>query len=171
MGEDGASRFHIAEVLDHTDLQNVNVYTETVSSISDAVAKATDDRMGPLVDRFLGRVVDSLPPLQRSQPIPMNTPHISLPILNTGGVGGCGRDAAKDGLCDLYPPLSCYLCPFFAALRDGPHSEILRSLETYVELNQALTDPRILRQLTDVILAVRSVLKKVGTPSLESSTI
>lgn len=162
MGEDGASRFHIAEVLDHTDLQNVAVYTETVSSISDAVAKATDDRMGPLVDRFLGRVVDSLNSLQGSQPIPVNTPHLSLPILNTGGIGGCGRDVTKDGLCELFPPLSCYLCPFFAALRDGPHSEVLRSLEAYIQRNQSHADPRILSQLSDVILALRTVLKKVG---------
>src|SRR6185295_6219451 len=53
MAEEGASRFHIAGVLDHTDLRTVAVYTETVSSIADAVARATDTQMGPLVDRFL----------------------------------------------------------------------------------------------------------------------
>src|SRR5437867_3108239 len=31
MAEEGASAFHIAEVLDHTDTQNVRVYVETVS--------------------------------------------------------------------------------------------------------------------------------------------
>src|SRR5205823_3330873 len=35
MAEEGASLFHLAEVLDHTDLQNVKVYVETRSSIAD----------------------------------------------------------------------------------------------------------------------------------------
>jgi integrase len=162
MAEEGASKFHIAEVLDHTDLQNVGVYTETVSSIADAVAEATDHEMRPLVDRFLGRIVDSLDPLQRSQMVPMQSPHVPLPILNTGGVGGCGRDPQKEGLCDLFPPLSCYLCPFFAALRSGPHREVLDSLESYVKQNEASTDLRILRQLDEIVMAIRTVLKKLG---------
>ena len=162
MAEEGASKFHIAEVLDHTDLQNVGVYVETVSSIADAVADATDHQMAPLVDRFLGRIVDSLDSLQRNQIVPTQSPHISLPILNMGGVGGCGRDPQKEGLCDLFPPLSCYLCPFFAALQSGPHREVLNSLESYVRKHEANADPRILRQLDDIILAIRTVLKKLG---------
>ena len=58
MAEEGASAFHIAEVLDHTDTQNVMVYVETVSSIADSVAKATDETLAPLVRRFQGKVVD-----------------------------------------------------------------------------------------------------------------
>jgi integrase len=162
MAEEGASKFHIAEVLDHTDLQHVGVYTETVSSIADAVAEATDHEMRPLVDRFLGRIVDSLNPLQRSQMVPMQSPHVPLPILNTGGVGGCGRDPQKEGLCDLFPPLSCYLCPFFAALRSGPHREVLDSLESYLKQSEASTDPRILRQLDDIVTAIRTVLNRLG---------
>ncbi len=162
MAEEGASKFHIAEVLDHTDLQNVGVYTETVSSIADAVAEATDHEMRPLVDRFVGRIVDSLDPLQRSQMVPMQSPHVPLPILNTGGVGGCGRDMETNGLCDLFPPLSCYLCPFFAALRSGPHREVLDSLESYVRKHEASADPRILHQLDDTILAIRTVLRRLN---------
>ena len=36
MAEEGASIIHIAEVLDHTDTQNVRVYVETASSIVDS---------------------------------------------------------------------------------------------------------------------------------------
>ncbi len=171
MAEEGASKFHIAEILDHTDLQNVGVYTETVSSIADAVANATDAQMGPLVDRFLGRIVNSLDSLERNQVVPRQSPHVSLPILNMGGVGGCGRDPQADGLCDLFPPLSCYLCPFFAALRSGPHREVLDSLEAYVRKNETSSDPRILRQLDDIIIAIRTVLKKLGQDSLEVTEV
>lgn len=92
----------------------------------------------------------------------MQSPHVPLPVLNTGGVGGCGRDPQKEGLCDLFPPLSCYLCPFFAALRSGPHREVLDSLESYLKQNKASADPRILRQLDDILTAIRTVLKKLG---------
>ena len=59
MAEEGASLFHIAEVLDHSDTQNVRVYVETSSSITDPVAKATDSALEPLVRRFQGKIVDS----------------------------------------------------------------------------------------------------------------
>lgn len=88
-----------------------------------------------------------------------------------GGVGGCGRDSQKDGLCDLFPPLSCYLCPFFAALRSGPHREVLGSLESYVRKNEASADPRILRQLDDIVIAIRTVLKKLGQGSAEATEV
>jgi hypothetical protein len=162
MGEEGASKFHIAEILDHTDLQNVSVYTETVSSIADAVALATDSAMGPLVNRFLGKIVESLEGRAAQQIIPVQSPHLMLPVLNTGGVGGCGRNVPKDGLCQLFPPLSCYLCPSFMALRSGPHREMLESLESYVAKNKCILDNRILSQLNDIILAVRTVLKQLG---------
>jgi len=38
----GASKFHIADILDHTDLQNVEVYVATTARIADHVAQATD---------------------------------------------------------------------------------------------------------------------------------
>lgn len=165
MAEEGASKFHIAEVLDHTDLQNVGVYTETVSSIADDVSRATDIEMTPLVDRFLGKVVDSLSATERSQTVPMRSPHINLPILNVGNVGGCGRNLMTDGLCELFPPLSCYLCPFFAALRTGPHREVLESLESFVRNHEEEVDTRILRQLNETILAIRAVLKRLPSNS------
>jgi site-specific recombinase XerD len=59
MAEEGASVFHIAEVFDHSDTQNVRVYVETVPRIADPVAKATDEVLGPLVRRFQGRIIDS----------------------------------------------------------------------------------------------------------------
>ena len=55
MAEEGASKFQIAEVLDHSDLQNVHVYVETASTIADYVENATDHALKPLVSYFLER--------------------------------------------------------------------------------------------------------------------
>lgn len=67
----------------------------------------------------------------------------------------------KDGLCRLLPPLSCYLCPSFAALRDGPHRGMLTSIEAFLNGNQDTSDKRILMQLADVRVAIRQVLDQL----------
>jgi Phage integrase family len=165
MAEEGASLFHIAEILDHTDTQNVRVYVETVSSIADPVAKATDAALAPLVRRFQGKIVDAsetqifdgLP----NQMIPAAAPHLGIVHLNAGGVGMCGRDVRKDGLCRLLPPVSCYLCPSFAALRDGPHQEMLDSMEAFLRESEATSDRRIQMQLDEVRVAIQQVIRQV----------
>jgi integrase len=164
MAEEGASVFHIAEVLDHSDTQNVRVYIETVSSIADPVAKATDEALAPLVRRFQGSIIDSSSPAFAERPnqvIPAIATHLGIANLNAGGIGLCGRDVRKDGLCRLLPPLSCYLCPSFAALRDGPHREMLDSIEVFLKGNQEVSDKRILTQLADVSVAIRQVLDQL----------
>ena len=74
----------------------------------------------------------------------------------------CGRDVRKDGLCRLLPPLSCYLCPSFAALRGGPHREMLTSIEAFLAENLETSDKRILMQLADVRVAIRQVLDQLS---------
>jgi integrase len=163
MAEEGASMFHIVEVLDHSDTQNVRVYIETVSSIADPVAKATDEVLAPLVRRFRGTIIDSSSPAFAGLPnqvIPAIAPHLGIAHLNAGGIGLCGREVRKDGLC-LLPPLSCYLCPSFAALRDCPHREMLDSIEVFLKGNQEVSDKRILMQLAEVRVAIRQVLDQL----------
>lgn len=166
MAEEGASKYHIAEILDHTDLQHAHIYVETVSSIAESVAKATDADLQPIVNRFLGKIID--PPEKAngketaSAVIPAIPSHLPLPVLNVGGVGMCGRDVRKDGLCRLFPPLSCYLCPSFAALRTGPHKELIESLDTFVTEIQGVVDQRILKQLDDIRGAIQEVLAQLA---------
>ncbi len=165
MAEEGASNLHIAEILDHTDLQNVGVYTETTSLITEPVAQATDKLLTPLVQRFLGNIVEPAH-LQAfngspNRVIPGVTSHIPHIPLNVGGVGMCGRDLRRDGLCKLFPPLSCYLCPSFAALNNGPHQTMLQSLEAYLQDHQDSLDTRILRQLEEVLAAIGEVVAQI----------
>ena len=121
--------------------------------------------LAPLVRRFQGTIIDSTssPAFAglQNQVIPAIAPHLGIANLNAGGIGLCGRDARKDGLCRLLPPLSCYLCPSFAALRDGPHREMLISIEAFLNGNQEASDKRILMQLADVRAAIRQVLDQL----------
>lgn len=157
LAAEGASKFHLAEVLDHSDLQNVGVYVETTPAIADQVAAATDPVMEPLVRRFLGRVVE----IADGPSVPAQAPQLPLPLLKTGGVGACGRDIQQHGLCRLFPPLSCYLCPSFAALRSGPHEELLANIESFIAADGV--DERIQRQLDDVRAAIAEVVARCIT--------
>jgi integrase len=159
MAEEGASLFHIAEVLDHSDTQNVRVYVETASSIADQVAKATDSALEPLVKRFQGKIADSESAMGAL--IPASAPHLGIDNLDVGGIGVCGLDAPAEGPCRLLPPISCYLCPSFVALRDGPHESMLHSIETFVASGGSENDKRILMQLEDVRAGIQQVISAV----------
>jgi integrase len=162
MAEEGASLFHIAEVLDHSDTQNVRVYVETASSITEPVAKATDSALEPLVKRFQGKIVDSAG-CSQGPLIPASAPHLGIDHLDVGGIGLCGLNARADGPCRLLPPISCYLCPSFAALRDGPHEQMLHSIETFLASGGQTNDKRILMQLEDVRAGILQVVSAVRT--------
>jgi integrase len=165
LAEDGASPEQIAEALDHTDTTNVKVYIETVSSITDRVAQATDQALVPLVRRFQGKVVDvgerSVAEGLSNQMIPASAPHLPFPVLNAGGIGMCERNPVTHGLCGLFPPLSCYQCPSFAALRNGPHRSILESIERFIEERKEQMDERTAAQLSDIQLAIKEVLAQL----------
>lgn len=167
LAAEGASKFHIAEILDHTDLQNVDVYVETTPAITDQVATATDAAMMPVVNRFLGKIVNgpeetAVNDTANGAIIPADTPHIPLPMLNAGGVGVCGRNVSQDGLCQLFPPLSCYLCPSFVAWRNGPHQALLTNLEDFIEAYREQADSRISHQLDEIRAAIVEVITRCG---------
>lgn len=167
LAEEGASDMYIAELLDHSDLSNTRVYRETSSLIAEQVAKATDSKLTPLVHRFLGILVDQIPARDGllDQVIPGTTPHLSDAPLDIGAIGGCGREVKKEGLCRLFPPLSCYNCRFFAALRTGPHQQLLQSLENYLETHREQMDKRIALQLEGVLSTIRQVILQIHSPS------
>lgn len=166
MAREGASRERIAQVLDHTDLQNVDVYIEAASYVVDQLGERFDRLFDPLLQRFRGRIVDShtssafpgVPPRR----IPGDIVQLPTAPLNVGGIGMCGRDVHKDGLCRLAPPLTCYPCEFFAAFRTGPHAEVLAALERIRETMKPLCDSRIPMQLEDVMASIRQLLAQIA---------
>jgi integrase len=168
MAREGASPEKIATVLDHTDLQNVNVYVEASSYVVDQVGDRFDQLFEPIARRFRGTIVDrpeSVAPAK--QVIPSVSAH--LPLLNVGGIGMCGRDVRTDGLCNLAPPITCYGCEFFAAFRDGPHQEVLHALENVQADLKTSSDLRIPMQLDDVIGAARQLVAQIQSEAREGN--
>lgn len=167
MAIEGASREQIAEALDHTDLQNVEIYIQAAANFMNDVTPAVDHALTPLVRRFLGKVVDRDNPEPfegiPKRVVPGSAPF--LPVLNQpiGSIGVCGRDIRKDGLCRLAPPLSCYLCDRFAAFIDAPHARVADQLEKMVLMKANTTsDQRIPLQVESVLKAIAQLRAQIA---------
>jgi integrase len=158
LAEQGAAANHLAELADHSNDKSIGVYTSSTSSVVERLnaALGSDSHYSGLIGRFLGQLVTRAQPHHSSAVIRGATPTLKT----LGGIGVCGANF----LCDLYPPLSCYVCPKFQAWTDGPHKELLQELEIFVHsliersANQA---DRIPYQLTNVITSIRELLTRI----------
>lgn len=150
----------IAEMLDHSTLNNVSIYVKSTGPFVDRLNAALggNDLYTAVIDRFLGKLTTRAEQEDPRRIIPGLTPTRK----SLGGIGICGLDS----LCSLYPPLSCDICPKFHAWTDGPHEEMLRELEAYVRQLTARSgnsSDRIPHQLQDVIASLRSLLARLQT--------
>lgn len=159
LAEQGTSTLHLAELADHSSDKSITIYVSSTSSVVDRLnaALGKDTHYANTIKRFLGLVVEPKSNERAAAVIFGSTPT----LINLGGIGVCGADF----LCNLYPPLSCYLCPKFQAWTDGPHEKLLAELETYVQqLVEGCNYPsdKIPYQLTEVIVSIRQLLERIA---------
>ena len=167
MAREGASRHRIADVLDHTDLQNVEVYIEASSYVATQVGDRFDPRFQPVLQRFLGKVVASSDPQPfadlKRQVIPAVVLQLPMLPINLGGIGACGKDPQIEGICQLAPPLSCYGCDKFGAFRDFDHASIADALEQVIATRfDGQADERIPLQLVGTLHAIRQLEHQIA---------
>jgi hypothetical protein len=163
--EQGASDYHVAELLDHSDTSHVKVYRKTEPTIADRMERTLDPSLAPLVKRFQGQLVDSAGeyPFGGIPPAPIPGAAFQLPDypLDLGGIGWCGLDLKTHGLCKKSPPLACYTCPKFAAWRDGPHKDVLKGLENATTALSEIADRRIPQALIETKTAVQQCIEQI----------
>jgi hypothetical protein len=162
--EQGASDYHVAELLDHSDISHVKVYRKTEPTIADRMERTLDPALAPLVKRFQGQVVDSAEyPFGKipAAPIPGSAFHLPDYPLDLGGIGWCGLDLETFGLCKKSPPLACYTCPKFAAWRDGPHKDVLHGLDNATAALSEIADRRMPRELIETRSAVQQCIEQI----------
>jgi integrase len=145
MVRQGIAARDLAELLDHTDLQNVQVYYKASSRFVERLDTTTAKHIGPIVRAFMGEIVE-----RKDVTIDL------IPFRDLPDLGQCGASFA----CGLSPHKNCYTCTKFKAFKDGPHEAVLISL--IEERNQLLGDgyERIAEQLDETILAVGEVVSK-----------
>lgn len=147
--DEGASAEKLAELADHSDLQNVMVYIDNSPSYVVRLGERIDSYYEPALKRFRGTI--TLSDNGTGNAIPGFSPH--LPLLDLGGIGRCGAE----GICNLAPPVSCYHCDHFIAFRDGPHRDVVRALEQSMEG----MSPRMGLQLAPTLAAARDLVRQL----------
>ena len=156
--EQGTPAKLLSELLDHSYQASALYYVKSTSNLVARLnlALGDDPQFTGIVHRFLGRVESRTGAESAESVIPGCTPTLK----NLGGIGLCGAGY----LCQLYPPLSCYVCPKFVAWADGPHQQMLAELQIHVEaLRQRTGNPsdRLPHQLEEVTEAIRAVLVQI----------
>lgn len=144
----------IAELLDHSDTQNVLVYTKATPEIIKILDEALGSVLGRLAKAFKGEIV--LEDLDTGQPLDP-TKLVRIPRLDPrqGGVGYCGTCVG----CNANLPYLCYVCSNFKAWLDGPHGEVLKDLlDERKKLLEITGDETIAFANDHLILAVAQVV-------------
>lgn len=153
--EEGHGEFIIAELLDHTDTQNVGVYVQSTPAIIERIDKAVAMQMAPLAQAFSGKIIkDASEASLKDDPLSV----IRAPSI-TGtfeGMSSCG----KHGFCGFMKPIACYPCPSFEPWLDGPHEQVLEFLLADRERKLNSSGHRLASINDRTILAVAEVVQR-----------
>lgn len=126
--DDGKDQYTVAELLDHSDTQNVKVYYEASPATVERLDRHLAMELAPLAQAFTGHLVGSEDQAQRGAD-PMSRIYDKTLQNNVDRpLGTCGQMS----FCGLHAPVACYTCRHFQPWLDAPHEEYL----------QALTDER-----------------------------
>jgi hypothetical protein len=167
--EEGHGELVIAELLDHTDTQNVGVYVQATPEIVKRIDKAVALHMAPLAQAFAGVIIsDESEATRKNDP----TSRICDPKLDSSmkPMGSCGQY----GFCASLAPIACYTCRSFEPWLDGPHEAVLNHLMAERDRLMAGSDARIASINDRTILAVAEVVRRceeIGRGSGESNCL
>lgn len=115
---EGFGEFVIAELLDHSDIQNVRVYTENTAQEAVVINELIGAQLAPFAQACMGQLARS-----EREAIRGNDPRSRVPNNQQNAVGTCGNH----GFC-ASGYRACYTCHHFQPWLDGPHAEVLSEL-------------------------------------------
>ncbi len=151
---EGHGSLIVAEILDHSDTQNAQVYVESRPEIIERIDRAIALHMAPIAQAFAGTLVKD-----KSKAIRANDPEADIinPVIDKTCTpsGKCGSYS----FCGQMSPLACYTCSSFQAWVDGPHEVVLEYLLKERERLLEITDYRIASVNDKTIMAVAQVVK------------
>ena len=108
----------IAELLDHSDIQNVRVYTENTANEVAIIDEFIGPQLAPFAQACLGKLV-----LSERHAVRGDDPRSRVANDRSNGVGTCGNY----GFCAA-GYRACYTCIHFQPWAYGPHREVLADL-------------------------------------------
>ncbi len=136
--EEGWPLIVIAELMDHSNTRNVEVYAGLTSSIRATFSRKIAFDMAPLAMAFTGKIIHSEKEASRPN---QASRIIDLRVDRTGAsMGNCGSSIH----CGFYRPIACYAgCFDFEPWLDGPHEAVLDYMLARREELMTATDNRI----------------------------
>lgn len=142
---EGFGPFVIAELLDHSDIQNVRVYTENTAQEAVVIDQLIGAQLAPFAQACMGKLVGS-----EREAIRGDDPRSRVPNEGQHTVGTCGSyNFCASGF------RACYTCYHFQPWVDGPHEEVLAGLYAEKERTRTAGCARVVVDANDqLILAV-----------------
>ncbi|MBB4585581.1 integrase [Rhizobium leguminosarum] len=122
--DDGKDKHTVAELLDHSDTQNVEVYYEASPAMVLRLDHHLAMELAPLAQAFAGVVVASEVDARRGDDRSSRIFDRSLADNINDALGTCGQMS----FCGLAAPYACYTCRHFQPWIDGPHEEFMAAL-------------------------------------------
>ena len=154
--DNGVDKHTLAELLDHSDTQNVHVYYEASPEMALRLDKHLAMDMAPLAQAFAGVVVTTEGGGATGAGNASKIYDRSLANNVDASLGDCGQMS----FCGLTLPFACYTCRHFKPWIDGPHEAFLEALVVDRERMIAeATDPKIYTIRDRTILAVAQVIQ------------
>lgn len=150
----GAGAVEIADLLDHSDLQNVLVYTKLSDELVEELKAELNDDMELLAQAFRGEIV-----LFDQKDLADPTKLISYPGLDIKQVSYTGK-CRCGGECGDVPPIFCYSCSHFTAFKGAPHEEVLDLMLAEQAREREEGSDETARELNESIAACRAVIMK-----------
>lgn len=108
----------VAELMDHTDLQQLEVYYRHTHHIAKKLDEALHSEASEILDAFKGKIISPEHASQSGQQIFAPTKDQTLHL-----IGSCGSTIP----CSLNPPLSCYGCASLEAFENADHKGVVES--------------------------------------------
>ncbi|MBB1247687.1 site-specific integrase [Rhizobium sp. G21] len=153
--DDGKDKHTVAELLDHSDTQNVEVYFEASPAMVLRLDRHLAMEMAPLAHAFAGVVVVTEREARRGDDRSSRIFDRSLNNVSEA-LGTCGQMS----FCGLAAPFACYTCRHFQPWIDGPHEEFMAALIADRDRLEAEGySPKIYAIKDRTILAVAEVIQ------------
>lgn len=145
----GISGVALAAALDHTDTQNIGVYTENTEETAKQIDEVMAPMLAPLAQAFSGKLIAS-----ERDAVRANDPNSRVKNSKSENVGSCGTYAfCASGY------RACYTCSSFEPWIEAPHEEVLNEILAEREKQKDLGISNNVIQSTDrLLLAVQQII-------------
>lgn len=152
--QEGYGELVIAEILDHSDTQNVGVYVGVIPEIVERIDRAVAMELAPLAQAFSGRLIADETQATRREDHSSRIVDLRIDMQGRP-MGSCGEYS----FCHFNAPIACYTCDRFEPWLDGPHEAVLQHLLGARVSSLEVSDRRIASVNDRTIVAVAQVIQ------------